>query len=103
MPTIETTTFSESRLRHFCYQIFKAIDLSDAHAELAADVLLSADLRGIDSHGLARLSGYVRLYEAKRVNPKPHFTIQSDALSACTLNADAALGLVSAMTDSGRS
>jgi LDH2 family malate/lactate/ureidoglycolate dehydrogenase len=25
-------------------------------------------LRGVDSHGVARLSGYIRLWEAKRIN-----------------------------------
>ena len=43
---------------------------SSARAQLAADVLLKSDLRGIDSHGVARLTGYVRLWEKKRINTK---------------------------------
>ncbi len=70
--------------------------LSVDDATQASEVLISADLRGIDSHGVARLSGYVRLFDAGRINVKPKFTLTSEALSAANLNADAALGLVSA-------
>ena len=36
--------------------------------ETATETLLSADIRGVDSHGVARLIGYVRLWEAGRIN-----------------------------------
>ena len=48
---------------------------SEADATVATTVLLSADLRGIDSHGVARLSGYVRLWEAKRINATPNMKV----------------------------
>ena len=48
---------------------------SEEHAALATDVLIKSDLRGIDSHGVARLSGYVRLWEKKRINAKPNSRI----------------------------
>ena len=62
-------------------------------AALAADVLLAADLRGIDSHGVARLSGYVRLWEAKRANMKPNWKIIHETPSTATIDADEGLGL----------
>ena len=60
--------FAHAQLNGFAVAIFKKIGCSPDHAELAAQSLLRADLRGVDSHGVARLSGYVRLWEAKRVN-----------------------------------
>ena len=51
--------FPYPQLWQFAFDIFKKINCPDEEAKLASDVLLSADLRGIDSHGLARLSGYV--------------------------------------------
>ncbi|MFN2440131.1 MAG: Ldh family oxidoreductase, partial [Chitinophagaceae bacterium] len=63
-----TQVFSYHQLFTFSKSIFLKIGCSEQDAVLAAKVLLSADLRGIDSHGIARLSGYVRLWEAKRVN-----------------------------------
>ena len=67
---------------------------SDAHAALATEVLVSADLRGIDSHGVARLSGYVRLWEAKRINATPAIKIVHETPSTAVIDGDAGLGLV---------
>ncbi len=89
-------TIREDSLRAFTKEVFLALGCSLEHAELAADVLVTADLRGIDSHGVSRLSGYIRLAEAGRINLSPNFAIESEALAAATVNADKALGLVSA-------
>lgn len=67
---------------------------SEKDAALAAKVLISADLRGIDSHGVARLSGYVRLWEAKRVNAKPDIKIIHETPSTAVVDGDSGLGLV---------
>ncbi|MBC7587114.1 MAG: Ldh family oxidoreductase, partial [Chitinophagaceae bacterium] len=64
--------FSYQHLYNFTYSVFKSMGCSEAHATTATTVLLSADLRGIDSHGVARLSGYVRLWEAQRINATPN-------------------------------
>ncbi len=63
-------------------------------AALAAEVLLSADLRGIDSHGVARLSGYVRLWEVKRINARPNMNIVHETPSTAVIDGDGGLGLV---------
>jgi LDH2 family malate/lactate/ureidoglycolate dehydrogenase len=88
--------FSADKLRKFAQDVFLAIGCSDEHAQQAADVLISSDLRGIDSHGLARLSGYVRLWEAGRINTKPKMKISREKAGTATIDADSALGLVSA-------
>ncbi|MGI4737039.1 MAG: Ldh family oxidoreductase, partial [Janthinobacterium lividum] len=54
-------TFSYQQLFTFAEQVFLAIGCPPDDATLATETLLSADLRGVDSHGVARLSGYVRL------------------------------------------
>lgn len=83
-------------LRLFTEKAFLAIGCSDTDSKLATQVLLDSDLRGIDSHGVARLSGYIRLYEAGRINPKPNIRVVRDKKSIFNLDADAALGLVAA-------
>jgi L-2-hydroxycarboxylate dehydrogenase (NAD+) len=88
--------FSYQQLFGFCQSIFTKIGCSATDASLATKVLLNADARGIDSHGVARLSGYVRLQKAGRVNTTPHFAIMHETPSTATLDADSALGLVSA-------
>jgi LDH2 family malate/lactate/ureidoglycolate dehydrogenase len=61
---------------------------------LASEVLLAADLRGVDSHGVARLSGYIRLFEKKRLNPRPRIRIVHETPSTAVVDGDMGLGLV---------
>ena len=82
------------RLWQFAHDIFLKIGCPNNQARQAADVLLSADLRGIDSHGLARLSGYVRLWEAKRINSNPNLRIVHESPSTAVVDGDGGLGLV---------
>lgn len=63
-------------------------------ADLATDVLLRSDLRGIDSHGVARLSGYIRLWEKQRINAAPDIKIVHETPTTATIDGDAGLGLV---------
>ena len=86
--------FPYDQLLQFSKQIFLKIGCSERDASLAATVLLSADIRGVDSHGLARMSGYIRLWEAKRVNTSPHIQILHQTPSTATVDGDAGLGLV---------
>jgi L-2-hydroxycarboxylate dehydrogenase (NAD+) len=81
-------------LEKFSYSMFTKIGCSDEHARLATSVLLAADLRGIDSHGIARLSGYVRLWEAKRINSTPSIKIVHESPSTAVVDGDSGLGLV---------
>ncbi|MFB9843472.1 Ldh family oxidoreductase [Mucilaginibacter ginsenosidivorans] len=85
---------SESALRNFTGNIFLAMGCSTEHARLAADVLIRSDLRGIDSHGVARLTGYVRLWEKKRINTTPGIKIVHQTPTTATVDGDAGLGLV---------
>ncbi|MDB5134276.1 MAG: Ldh family oxidoreductase [Mucilaginibacter sp.] len=85
---------TESALREFTENIFTAMGCNITHARLAADVLLKADLRGIDSHGVARLNGYVRLWEKKRINTNPDIKIVHQTATTATVDGDAGLGLV---------
>src|SRR4029077_10990733 len=78
----------------FTKNIFISIGCSVEHAELSATGLLRADLRGIDSHGIARLSGYIRLWEAKRANAKPVIRAVHETPSTGVVDGDSGLGLV---------
>jgi L-2-hydroxycarboxylate dehydrogenase (NAD+) len=86
--------YTYSNLYSFSRNIFLKIGCSEEDAALAAESLLIADLRGVDSHGVARLSGYVRLWEAKRINAKPNIRIVHETPSTAVVDGDAGLGLV---------
>lgn len=86
--------FTYQQLYSFCTAAFIKIGCSEADATIASKALLSADLRGIDSHGVARLSGYVRLWKAKRVNATPQLKIVHETPSTAVVDGDRGLGLV---------
>ena len=87
-------TFTEQKLRQFTESVFLKMGCPFTDAQLAADVLLKSDLRGIDSHGVARLSGYVRLWEKERINATPEVRIVHETATTATVDGDAGLGLV---------
>ncbi|MCX2481104.1 Ldh family oxidoreductase [Pedobacter sp. MC2016-15] len=87
-------TFTEENLRNFTKNVFLKMGCPPADADLAADVLLSSDLRGIDSHGVARLSGYIRLWEKQRINATPDIRVVHETPTTATIDGDRGLGLV---------
>jgi L-2-hydroxycarboxylate dehydrogenase (NAD+) len=86
--------FSYNQLFNFAENVFRSMGCSEEDARLATDSLLAADLRGVDSHGIARLIGYVRLWDAGRVNTKPKVRIVHETPSTATVDGDSGLGLV---------
>jgi LDH2 family malate/lactate/ureidoglycolate dehydrogenase len=67
--------FTYERLFSFCQAVFQSIGCPDEQAIIATESLLAADLRGVDSHGVARLSGYVRLWETGRIKADAKISI----------------------------
>jgi len=88
--------FDSNYLKEFTFQVFLQMGCPAEEAKVAADCLNQADLRGVDSHGVARLSGYVRLWELKRLNVTPEMKIIHETPSTAVLDGDLGLGLVTA-------
>lgn len=86
--------FPYRSLFDFTNQVFRAIGCREDQAVLAAEVLLSADLRGIDSHGIARLPGYVRLWEVNRIQPGNDPFVIHESPSTAVVDGNGGLGLV---------
>jgi len=94
-PIIMPQHYHYSALETFTKAVFEKMGCPAQEAATAAQVLVAADLSGVDSHGVARLHGYVRLWEAKRINPAPNMQVVHETPSTAVLDADEALGLVS--------
>lgn len=88
------TTYSADRLHEFSSRVFQHFGVPQADANLAADVLSRSDLRGIDSHGVARLHTYFDMLVAGKINPTPNVTIVRQTQSTATVDGDNGLGLV---------
>ncbi len=92
MPTF--TQFSPDTLHNFTARVFEHFGVPQEDATTAADVLAYADLRGIDSHGVARLRTYVDMLTLGRINPTPTIRITRERASVATVDGDNGLGLV---------
>ena len=71
MADVEVKVFPIEHLREFSTRVFLHFGVPKNDAAQAADVLASADLRGIDSHGVARLYSYFGLLSEGLINPTP--------------------------------
>jgi len=94
MTEIESKTFSIEKLREFCARVFLHFGVPKKDAEQAADVLACADLRGIDSHGVARMYSYFGMLSEGHINPKAKIKIVRSTASTATVDGDNGLGLV---------
>ena len=88
---------SASSLKRIVRDIFVSLGLSGFDAETVADVLVTADLMGISSHGVQRVERYVAGIEngAVNVNPDMKFTIDYGAIAL--LDADNGLGHIAGL------
>jgi LDH2 family malate/lactate/ureidoglycolate dehydrogenase len=82
------------QLRAFSTRTFVHCGVPSADAARAADVLAASDLRGIDSHGVARLHAYFDLLAAGRINPRPNLRVVRELPATATVDGDNGLGLV---------
>ena len=74
--------------------IFEKVGLSPEHAAEGADVLVTADLRGVESHGVSNvISGYIKEFGSGEMNPKPNWQIVREAPGTATIDADGGLGI----------
>ena len=90
----ETKLFPIEALCEFSTRMFRHFGCPRDDAEQAADVLACADLRGIDSHGIARLHSYFELLSVGAINPSPKIEVVRSTLSTATIDGDNGLGLV---------
>ena len=95
----ETICIAIEPLQAFCEQVFQACGLSTEDAQIAADVLVAADARGIPSHGTARLPRYVNGLETGIVQPDAAVEVVMDTPVSLVVDAHGAMGApVSART-----
>ena len=75
--------------------IFTKMGMSDSDSVQATDVLIWADLRGIESHGISNMMRrYVEWFQNGEINPNPKWEIIREAAAVCTIDSDKGHGLV---------
>lgn len=78
----------------FARTVFRAAGVPPAHARTVASCLISANLEGVDTHGIARLPTYARRVAHGLVNPKPRPRVVRDRGGAALMEGDNGLGPV---------
>ena len=83
---------SPTVLKSFCSEALEKLNVPSEDAQATAKVLVEADLRGIDSHGVARMSRYVSGIQQGMMRPRAKPRVVHETGSTATIDADAGLG-----------
>jgi len=89
--------FAAPELRRFTADVLASYGVPPEDAALGAEVLIDADLAGIESHGIAHLPwhpGYAPGFDRGIVNPAPAIGIVRDSPVAATWDADGGMGII---------
>jgi len=81
-------------LSDFTKEVFVQAGMPPEDAQAEADVLIWANLRGVDSHGVLRIPWYVSNIDKEIMNPKPNIRVEKETYSTLLIDADSALGAV---------
>ena len=79
-------------LKSFCVRVFRRMGVSEEDARITTDVLVAADLRGIDSHGVARLRRYVNGLRGGMMIARPDEQVVAETPVTALVDAGAGLG-----------
>ena len=75
--------------------IFEKLGVPPEDAKLGADVLVLADLRGVDTHGVSNmLKSYITGYQSGQINPRPDWKVVRESPSTATIDSDRGLGTI---------
>src|SRR5262245_28515436 len=86
---------SDAALRQTVAAIFEKCNLTPEDAAIGADVLVTTDLRGVESHGVSNmLRSYVQSYQKGDYNPRPNWRIVRESPSTATIDGDDGLGII---------
>lgn len=85
---------SAQALQAFTTEVFTQAGLPPADAAIEAEVLVWANLRGIDSHGVLRIPWYLSLVDKGEMNPRPTIRTLKETPAVLHLDADRAFGPV---------
>ncbi len=75
--------------------VFLKMGVPEDDANLATDVLMKADLRGADTHGVSNmLKSYITGYQEGSINPRPNWKVIRETPSTATIDSDRGLGTI---------
>jgi len=97
VPDSDSVYVDPAKLTRFCSDVFQSLHVPESEAIIAADVLVQADLRGVDSHGVAHMnldSFYLSGLLEGSINPQPKPAIRHETPSTALMDGDNGMGLI---------
>jgi L-2-hydroxycarboxylate dehydrogenase (NAD+) len=92
MESEKTVQVQADSLRSLCVRVFQKMGMPAEDARITADVLVTADLRGVDSHGVARLGFYVERLRNGVMIPGPNVQTVSETGVTALVDAGGGMG-----------
>jgi LDH2 family malate/lactate/ureidoglycolate dehydrogenase len=83
-----------AELQEFTKRVFIRVGTPSEDAALEAEVLVWANLRGVDSHGVLRIPSYLEMIDKGLMNPRPKIQVVKETAATVLIDADRALGPV---------
>lgn len=83
---------TEEELRKYCRALLEQCDLDEKDAEILIDTTVTADLRGVSSHGISRLKHYIERLNKGLIKSRPELNIEEKTDSVYLIDADNGLG-----------
>jgi len=84
--------FNEKQLTKLSIAILKAAGVPEEEARLVTRYLVEANLVGFDSHGIMRISGYIKEIKAGRLKPGAGIKVIRETPSSAVVNGNNGLG-----------
>jgi L-2-hydroxycarboxylate dehydrogenase (NAD+) len=91
------TRVNHEKLIRFVSRSFEKLGVPATDAEIAANVLVASDLRGVDTHGVIRFNPhawYVKWLRDGAMTAKPNIRVVTENASTALLDADNGMGFV---------
>ena len=83
---------SDKALKDFAAKVFASCSVKPENAELWAEILVWANLRGVDSHGVLRIPRYVESLKNGNINPRPNISMEKSSGAIAVIDCDASPG-----------
>ena len=97
VPPTDGIRVAVSDLEELVVDIFQAVPIPEDDARLIAGKLVECDLRGVVSHGVLQVQGYVRSYRDGSINRNPRIRVLKEGPATAALTGDGGLGYLVAV------
>ncbi len=92
----------EENLKSYVAKVLQSVGSSPEDSLFVAEVLVEADLRGVESHGVTRLPGYISMIENDLLNLSPNIKILKDSGATASIDGDMGFGIKFYVSPVGR-